>query len=108
MEEDIRVNKLLETLETTEQKFLKLEQEVKQNVTQVKLEIKKKQGQEKKEFGHDHNGLFKGIEIMELNLLSQEVEKLESSRQSFATKISNLHEKQLLLQKHERKYIFEK
>ncbi|CAC5399569.1 NID [Mytilus coruscus] len=61
-------------------------------------------GQEIKELRQDHDELQKGVEALQLNVQSLEVEKLESMRQSFETKMSNLQEKQLLLEIHDRKY----
>ncbi|CAC5408594.1 unnamed protein product [Mytilus coruscus] len=100
---DSKVNKFCEKLDTIEHRFSNLVHEVKQDVTQVKLEFSKT-GQEIKELRQDHNELQKGVEAMELNVQSLEVEKLESMRQSFETKMNNLQEKQLLLEKHDRKY----
>ncbi|CAC5420578.1 unnamed protein product [Mytilus coruscus] len=64
------------------------------------------ESQEIKELRQDHDELQRGVEAMELNVQSLEVEKLESMRQSFETKLTNLQEQQLLLEKHDRKYNF--
>ena len=77
--------------------------EVKQDVKPVKLEVSET-GQALKELRQDHDELQRGVEAMELNVQSLEVEKFESMRQSFETDMKNLKEKQLLLEKHDRKY----
>ncbi|CAC5363417.1 unnamed protein product [Mytilus coruscus] len=100
---DTKVNKFCEKLDTTEHEFSNLVQEVKQAVTQVKIEVSKR-GQEIKELRQDHDELQRGVEAMELNVQSLEAEKLESMRQSFETKLTNLQEQQLLLEKNDRKY----
>ncbi|CAC5398092.1 unnamed protein product [Mytilus coruscus] len=100
---DSKVNKFYEKLDTIENKFSDLVQEVKQDVTQVKLAVSKT-GQELKELRQDHDELHRGVEAMELNVQSLEVEKLESMRQTFETNMKNLQEKQLILEKHDRKY----
>ncbi|CAG2184806.1 unnamed protein product [Mytilus edulis] len=100
---DSKVNKFNEKLDTIENKFSNLVQEVKQDVKQVKLEVSET-GQALKELRQDHDELQRGVEAMELNVQSLEVEKFESMRQSFETDMKNLKEKQLLLEKHDRKY----
>ncbi|VDI25118.1 Hypothetical predicted protein [Mytilus galloprovincialis] len=100
---DSKVEKFNEKLDTIENKFSNLVQEVKEDVNKVKLEVSET-GQALKELRHDHDELQRGVEAMELNMQSLEVEKLESMRQSFETDLKNLKEKQVLLEKHDRKY----
>lgn len=100
---DSKVNKFNDKLDTIENKFSNLVQEVKQDVKQIKLEVSGT-GQALKELRQDHDELQRGVEAMELNVHYLEVEKFESMRQSFETDMKNLKEKQLLLEKHDRKY----
>ena len=90
-------------LDRAEKKLTKMVEEVQHDVVKVIEDLKGTHDQIGS-LREDHGELERGVAAMEIQLNELENHKLELVRQNIESNLRELREKQILLEKHERKY----